>query len=622
MDRKTLKRRAKRNLKSHYLLFVALCLAAAILGAEFSGSLYAISAFSQERSQAEEGTATTGLTIQPKVNLSNVVLDLLWGEEEEAKQASDELIEQAEDDSASGNSILGRSRGIFAFLVNGVTSGSILTTLTAAMSSLVHSESLGFAILVLLGASLVFAFWFFIRNIYTAISRRMILEGRLYKKVPLSRMLFFLRVKKWGRVSCTMFLTSFYHFLWSLTVIGGVIKRYSYYLVPYLAAENPALSPRETIGLSRRMMQGHKWECFVWELSFLGWRILGVLTAGITAIFYSNPYETATFTEYYTEIRERYIEAVPEAKNQLHDQYLYERADDLLLKETYADVLQQEEAAALTPELKGFRGFLARNFGVVLSWSPAEKAWEQAQEEKALSQLRQDAAEGRAYPARLYSIPETEKRTRLESVHYLRSYSIWSLLAMFFIFSFVGWVWEVSLHLISEHAFVNRGILQGPWLPIYGFGALLILVLLHRFRSRPAVEFLCAVALCGLVEYFTAYFMEITHDGHKWWDYSGYFLNLHGRICAEGLLVFGLGGIAVVYFLAPLLDDLLRKLPIKVLAPITLALLALFVSDQAYSSGHPNMGKGITDEVSANTAQISVGLVVSDKTKSRGYRDE
>ncbi len=622
MDRKTLKQRARRNLKNHYLLFVALCLAAAVLGAEFSGSLYAITAFSQERSQAEEGTATTGLTVHPKVNLSDVVLDLMMGEEENAEQVSDELEEQAENGSAEDGSILGRSRGIFAFLVNGVTSGSFLTTLTAAISSLVHSESAGFAILVLLSAGLAFAFWFFVRNIYTAISRRMILEGRLYKKVPLSRMTFFLRVKKWGRVSCTMFLTSFYHFLWSLTVIGGVIKRYSYYLVPYLAAENPSLSPREAIRLSCRMMKGRKWECFVWELSFLGWRILGVLTAGITAVFYSNPYKAATFTEYYAEIRERYTEAVPEAENQMNDRYLYERADDLLLKETYTDVLQRKEEAALAPELTGFRGFLARNFGIVLSWSPAERAWERAQEEKALSQIRQDAAEGRAYPARLYPIPEKEKRTRLEDVHYLRSYSIWSLLAMFFIFSFVGWVWEVSLHFISEHAFVNRGILQGPWLPIYGFGCLLILVLLRRFRSRPAVEFLCAVTLCGLVEYFTAYFMEITHDGHKWWDYSGYFLNLHGRICGEGLLVFGIGGIAVVYFLAPLLDDLLRKLPVKVLAPVTLALLALFVSDQLYSSGHPNMGKGITDEVSANTAQIPVGIAVVDKAVAGGRQNE
>ena len=52
----------------------------------------------------------------------------------------------------------------------------------------------------------------------------------------------------------------------------------------------------------------------------------------------------------------------------------------------------------------------------------------------------------------------------------------------------------------------------------------------------------------------TSLLMEIFNDGTKWWDYSGYFLNLHGRICAEGLLVFGVGGMIVVYILAPLID--------------------------------------------------------------------
>ncbi len=604
MNRKRIKQRAKQNLKRHYVLFVALCLAAAILGAEFSGSLHLVTAYSQENSEVQEGTASTGPALQPKVSLSDVAMDLLFGDAKGARQTSEQLREQAEITAEAENPMLGRSRGVFAYLVNGVASGSFVTILISGISSLVRSETLGIGIFALLGGLFIFAFWFFVRNMYVAISRRMILEGRLYEKVPLSRMLFFLRVKKWTNVACAMFLTSLYHFLWSLTIFGGFIKRYSYYLVPYLAAENPELSPGEIIGLSRHMMKGHKWECFVWELTFLGWHILGALTMGLTAIFYSNPYEAATFTEYYTELRSQYLEAAPETKKLLHDRYLYEKADETLLKEAYADIFQRKAETEPSPKLSGLRGFLMRNFGIVLFQNSETRAWEQEQETKVLLQLRQDAAEGKTYPARLYPIPETEKRARLETAHYLRSYSVWSLLAMFFGFSFVGWVWEVALHFLSDHTFVNRGTLHGPWLPIYGFGCLLILVLLNRFRSRPAVEFLCAVALCGLVEYFTAYFLELTHNGHKWWDYSGYFLNLHGRICGEGLLVFGLGGIAVVYFLAPLLDNFLRKMPVKVLAPVTLIFLTLFVSDQIYSSGHPNMGKGITDEVTPNTAQI------------------
>ena len=54
---------------------------------------------------------------------------------------------------------------------------------------------------------------------------------------------------------------------------------------------------------------------------------------------------------------------------------------------------------------------------------------------------------------------------------------------------FVGWIWEVSLSMISYGRFVNRGVLHGPWIPIYGFGCVLILLLLKRFRMRPKVEF-------------------------------------------------------------------------------------------------------------------------------------
>ena len=62
---------------------------------------------------------------------------------------------------------------------------------------------------------------------------------------------------------------------------------------------------------------------------------------------------------------------------------------------------------------------------------------------------------------------------------------------------------------------------------------MLILVLLYRLRKRPALEFTAAVVLCGFLEYMTSLVMEISTGGTKWWDYSGYFLNLDGRICAE-----------------------------------------------------------------------------------------
>lgn len=108
-------------------------------------------------------------------------------------------------------------------------------------------------------------------------------------------------------------------------------------------------------------------------------------------------------------------------------------------------------------------------------------------------------------------------------------------------------------------------------------------------------NFFVTTLVCGAIEYFTAYYLELTHNGQKWWDYTGYFLNLHGRICAEGLLIFGLGGLAIVYILAPLIDNYIKKIKPKVLVVSCAILVSLFTIDQIYSSKHPNEGKGITD---------------------------
>ena len=196
---------------------------------------------------------------------------------------------------------------------------------------------------------------------------------------------------------------------------------------------------------------------------------------------------------------------------------------------------------------------------------------------------------------RLFTIPEKHQRQKLDTINYMRRYSIWSLITMFFIFAVIGWCWEVMLHIIVDGEFVKRGVLHGPWLPIYGYGGVLILILLNKFRSKPLVQFITIIILCGTIEYFTSVYLEYVYNGQKWWDYSGYFLNLHGRICAEGLLVFGLGGITDVYIIAPLLDNFIQKISHKKLITICCILLSLFILDNIYSRKSPNTGQGITN---------------------------
>ena len=592
--RKEMKRKARRALKRHYIMYVAICLIAAYVGSEFTSSLNVLDVTPASGSYHTEERLERPSGINE--GFADVMYDMLAGDEEDGKALSEELKAEEIERSRTGNPAFGRSRGVLASLVNSVTSGSIVVSMLAALHSLTGSENLAILIFILLGAAFLFSIWFFFVNIFKVISRRVFLEGRVYEKVPFQRMLFLLRVKKWTKVSCTMFLASLYQLLWSLTIVGGFVKYFSYYLVPYIAAENPDIAPGEAIRLSRRMMKGHKWECFVFEMSFFPWLLLGGATFGISEILYSNPYRAAFFSEYYADMRAEAKKAHLKGSELLNDTYLYEMPEDELIYLAYEDVIS---ALIRRPKdilkLSGVRKFFADQLGVLLTNSKTEKEYEQMQGRLVKMELFKDAVDRKAYPSRLSAVPEVEKRQRIETIHYLRHYSIWSIVLLFFIFSAIGWVWEVSLHLVTDGEFVNRGVLHGPWLPIYGGGGVLILMLLNRLRKRPVLEFIGIVVLCGCVEYTTSFVLEILHNGERWWDYSGYFLNLNGRICAEGLLVFGIGGIAIVYMLAPLLDNQIQRIRPWVLIPLCLILLTAFTVDNVYSARHPNSGKGITD---------------------------
>ena len=92
-------------------------------------------------------------------------------------------------------------------------------------------------------------------------------------------------------------------------------------------------------------------------------------------------------------------------------------------------------------------------------------------------------------------------------------------------------------------------------------------------------------------------------------------MNIDGRICAEGLLVFGLGGLAIVYLIAPLLDNLLKKVNRKALLLAAIMLISLFSFDQIYSVKHPNTGAGIS---SGKTKQMAMRIVESKAVRIGG----
>ena len=199
-----------------------------------------------------------------------------------------------------------------------------------------------------------------------------------------------------------------------------------------------------------------------------------------------------------------------------------------------------------------------------------------------------------SYPIEKYNIKTRAKAKWLE-LDYNKKYTLETYILFFVTFAFIGWCWEVIYHLIGHGVFVNRGTQYGPWLPIYGWGGVLIIALLKKFRDNPFKLFIASFILCGIIEYGTAWYLE-TFKSLKYWDYTGFFLNIHGRICLEGLLLFGIGGCGFVYILAPLLDDLYKKIKPKIKTILCITLIIIFSIDFVYSCINPNTGNGITEE--------------------------
>lgn len=105
-------------------------------------------------------------------------------------------------------------------------------------------------------------------------------------------------------VCVNIFLKQLFTFLWCLLlIVPGIVKAYEYMMVPYLLAENPDMSREEVFAMSKRMMDGNKWNAFVLDLSFIGWMILGALTLNIVNVLYTNPYRYLTSAELYHTLK-------------------------------------------------------------------------------------------------------------------------------------------------------------------------------------------------------------------------------------------------------------------------------------------------------------------------------
>lgn len=151
------------------------------------------------------------------------------------------------------------------------------------------------------------------------------------------------------------------------------------------------------------------------------------------------------------------------------------------------------------------------------------------------------------------------------------------LFLIFLVGSAVGWIYEEIFYWITEGLLRNRGILYGPWLPIYGVGALGIYAL-KPLKRHPVLLFLLCIVITGVVEYIIGY-VGIRCFGLRLWDYRGLFLNLHGIICFRSVVSFGVLGMVFHYLLEPTGEKLFRRVPDRRMRIICLLLAAVLAAD-------------------------------------------
>lgn len=161
-----------------------------------------------------------------------------------------------------------------------------------------------------------------------------------------------------------------------------------------------------------------------------------------------------------------------------------------------------------------------------------------------------------------------------------------SIFLWLMVYSFFGWVYETILCSIAQRRLVNRGFLLGPICPIYGCGAVLIILVLGRGTENIFGLFLSGAMLACTLEYATSYLMEKLFHA-RWWDYSKRRYNLNGRVCLEGAVVFGALGVLLLRWIHPAVSGwLAENLSAMAMHLICAVLLLILTLDCVWTVRH------------------------------------
>lgn len=195
----------------------------------------------------------------------------------------------------------------------------------------------------------------------------------------------------------------------------------------------------------------------------------------------------------------------------------------------------------------------------------------------------------------------------------------------FFAYAFLGWCTEVVFATCARGGFENRGFLNGPLCPIYGFGIVAVVLCLKPLEGSFWLLFAGSAIVTSVLELITGYLMEKIFK-HRWWDYSNMPLNIKGYICLPFSLAWGLVCVVLVKFIHPAVAFVTMHIPSLVSYIVLPVLLALFIADTIATSSaifHFNRVLGEIEHLASQMHQISdeLGKRISESA-SKVYNSE
>lgn len=150
---------------------------------------------------------------------------------------------------------------------------------------------------------------------------------------------------------------------------------------------------------------------------------------------------------------------------------------------------------------------------------------------------------------------------------------------LFYVYSVVGYICEVlSIYRVKKKIVWNRGYLLGPYLPVFGFGSLIVSLFLKEYQNNYITLFVLGMVYCATLEYFTSYLLEKIYHV-RWWDYSHMKYNVNGRISLETSILFGVGSVVITNFLNPLLWSIMNSIPKNMLISMGFVIFLIMLFD-------------------------------------------